>query len=91
VHPIRQIITPAWEPDLADAVTRLCRQFPGTPRDAIRSVLGDSYLVVVDAAGRPDVDKAEELARLRLEVRTGRPAIVTGPELRHVSEERTGS
>ena len=60
--------------ELLLALDRLCRQFPGLPRDVIVSVLGDSFQVVVDAADAPLVDKAEELARIRLEVRTGRAA-----------------
>lgn len=54
---------------------RLCRQFPGIPRDVVASVLGDSFQAVVDAVNAPMVDKAEELTRIRLEVRTGRPAL----------------
>lgn len=69
---------PVPDSELRDVVDRLCREFPGVPRDAIASVLGDSYQVVVEAAGSPEVDKAEELARLRLEIRTGRPALVDG-------------
>lgn len=62
--------------ELEPSLARLCRNFPGVPHDVIASVLGDSYRVVVEASGEPLVDKAEVLTRLRLEVRTRRPAIV---------------
>jgi hypothetical protein len=61
--------------ELAGPVMRLCRQFPGVPHDAITSILGDSYRLVVEATGAPEVSAAERLARLRLEVRTRRPAL----------------
>jgi hypothetical protein len=60
--------------ELDGTVRRLCRQFPGVPHDAVTSILGDSYRVVVEATGRPEVGAAERLARLRLEVRTRHPA-----------------
>lgn len=60
--------------ELEVPVRRLCRQFPGVPRDAVASILGDSYRVVVEATGRPQVAAAERLACLRLEVRTRHPA-----------------
>jgi hypothetical protein len=63
--------------ELAGAVRRLCRQFPGVPHDAVTSILGDSYRVVVEASGRPQILAAERLARLRLEVRTRHPAALT--------------
>lgn len=56
------------------ALARLDQQFPDVPHHAITSVFGDSYQVVVDVSGEPLVDKAEELARLRLEMRTRHPA-----------------
>ena len=61
--------------ELAVPIQRLCRQFPGVPHDAIASILGDSYRVVVEASGCPEVAAAERLARLRLEVRTRGPAL----------------
>jgi hypothetical protein len=61
--------------ELDAPIRRLCRQFPGVPHDAITSIVGDSYRVVVEASGCPEVAAAERLARLRLEVRTRRPAI----------------
>ena len=60
--------------ELDHALRRLCEQFPDVPTDAVASVLGDSYQAVVEASGQPLVNKGEELARLRLEVRTGHPA-----------------
>lgn len=60
--------------ELEAAIVHLVTQFPGVPRDAIVSIVGDSYRVIVEAVGSPLVDKAEELARLRLEVRTRTPA-----------------
>lgn len=60
--------------ELDNALAQLADQFPDVPLDAIASMLGESYRVVVEASGRPLVDKAEQLARLRLEVRTRRPA-----------------
>lgn len=56
--------------ELAPAVARLVSEFPDVPRDAIGSLLADSYRSVVGWTGRPLVDKAEDLTRLRLEVRT---------------------
>jgi hypothetical protein len=52
------------------ALRHLLGQFPDVPPDVITSMFGDSYQVVVDTTGAPLVDKAEELTRLRLEVRT---------------------
>lgn len=56
------------------ALARLADEFPDVPHDVITSLFGDSYQVVVEATGAPLVGKAEELARLRLEVRTRHPA-----------------
>lgn len=67
---------PVGGDDEVEAVlARLCRQFPWVPRDVIASMLGDSYRIVVEASGRPLICRAEELTRLRLEVRTRRPAL----------------
>jgi len=68
------------DPDLANVVARLCRQFPAVPLHAISSIVDEAYEVVIEAAGRAQVDKTEELARLLLEVRSGRPALADGPE-----------
>jgi hypothetical protein len=61
--------------ELHQALHRLCAEFPDVPADAVASILGDSYQTVVEASGKPLVDKGEELARLRLEVRTGHAAL----------------
>ena len=60
-------------PELAGPLRRLIAGFPDVPADAIASILGDAYMVVVTASGRPQVDRAAELAQLRLEVRTRHP------------------
>ena len=57
------------------AIALLRAQFPDVPCDVVTSVFTDSFIVVVDAAGEPLVDKAEELARIRLELRTRHPAL----------------
>jgi len=56
---------------VAQAVARLAEDFPQVPHDTVVSVFTDSYRVVVEATGVPLVDKAAELALIRLEVRTG--------------------
>jgi len=61
--------------ELHGALTRLREQFPDVPADAVTSTLGDSYQLVVTVSGQPLVGRAEDLARLRLEVRTRHPAI----------------
>ena len=65
--------------ELDSAILRLVDEFPGVPADAVVSIVGDSYRVVVEATGEPLVEKAEELARLRLEVRTRAPASPARP------------
>ena len=61
--------------EMDGALTRLREQFPDVPADAVTSILGDSYQLVVSVSGQPLVGRAEDLARLRLEVRTRHPAI----------------
>lgn len=61
-------------PEMATAVERLERQFPGTPHDMVTGVLGDSLRVVTQVLGDPDPVRASELSRLRLELLTGAPA-----------------
>lgn len=60
--------------ELDPVILRLVEEFPGVPHDAVASIVGDSYRLVVEACGEALVGKAEELARLRLEVRTRAPA-----------------
>jgi hypothetical protein len=63
-------------PDLFAALSRLTAQFPSESSDSISTLLCDSVRVVAKATGEPLVGKAEELARLRLETRTGAPALL---------------
>ena len=58
-----------------DVIERLVRQFPDVPGDVVASIFGDVFQVVVECTGLPLVGKAEEFARLRLEVRTRHPAL----------------
>ncbi|HET6815650.1 MAG TPA: hypothetical protein VFH66_00280 [Mycobacteriales bacterium] len=60
-------------PELASALRRLIAGFPDVPGDAVASILGDAYVLVATASGEPQVDRAEDLAQLRLEVRTRHP------------------
>lgn len=52
----------------------LSRQFPSLPADAVLGVLTHSHSVVMENAGAPDFERAEELARLRLETHAGHSA-----------------
>lgn len=61
--------------ELDGAIARLREEFPDVPGDAVTSVMGDSYQLVVTVSGQPLIDRAEDLARLRLEVRTRHAAI----------------
>lgn len=63
-----------------DVVERLADQFPDVPADVVVAIFGDAFQLVVERAGLPLVDKAEELARLRLEVRTRHPALQSPPD-----------
>lgn len=54
---------------------RLALGFPGLPSDVIASVLSDSYRLVADTAGSPQLAKVEELATLRLEMRARHPRL----------------
>ena len=53
---------------LAALAARLCTEFPRAEPAAVLGVLTDSLRVVLETLGRPDPDKATELARIRLEV-----------------------
>jgi len=64
---------------IEDAIDRLCMQFPDPGEEVIKSVYRDSLRLVTDMVGEPESDKAEEIARTRLEVRTRRPAIPLKP------------
>jgi hypothetical protein len=61
--------------ELAGPLHRLALGFPDVPVDVVSSMLSDAYVLVVTACGEPRVDRAEELARLRLEVRTRHPML----------------
>jgi hypothetical protein len=65
-------------PELDRVVRRLARAFPEVPAEAVLAVLTQSELVVLRALGAPDADRTTDLARLRLELRTGHPARPTG-------------
>lgn len=54
----------------AAAADRLSREFPDVAPATVREILTDSQRVVLGTLGVHDVDKAAELARLRIEVRT---------------------
>ena len=60
--------------ELRKAAERLGRQFPGLPAEAVLGVLTHSHSVVMESSGSPDPERAEALARLRLESRAGHPA-----------------
>jgi len=59
--------------ELAGPLRRLTLGFPDVPADVVASMLGDAYILVVTACGEPRIDRAEELAQLRLEIRTRHP------------------
>lgn len=64
-------------PQLSELRTRaeaLSRQFPSLPADAVLAVLTHSHSVVAESAGAPDFERAEALAKLRLETHAGHPA-----------------
>ena len=52
-----------------EAVGRLARDYPMVPWDAVVSLFSDSYRTVVEASGQPLVDRAEDLTRMRLDIR----------------------
>ncbi|MGF2945662.1 hypothetical protein [Mycobacterium sp. Lab-001] len=52
----------------------LGRQFPGLPDEAVLGVLSHSHSVVLETLEAPDLERAGQLARLRLEARAGHPA-----------------
>ena len=63
------------------AARLLSRRFPALPFQAVLGVLAHSHLVVMDALGVPDADRAEELAIVRLEVLATHPAEGAGTDL----------
>ncbi|HVT21467.1 MAG TPA: hypothetical protein VHE57_08785 [Mycobacteriales bacterium] len=60
-------------PELAGPLRRLACGFPDVPHDVVASILTDAYILTVNVTGEPLVDRAEELAQVRLEVRTRHP------------------
>lgn len=64
---------PEDHPELGGPLRRLTHGFPDVPRDVVASILTDAYIMTVNVTGEPRVDRAEELAQLRLEVRTRHP------------------
>lgn len=70
---------PQHAPGMAGAVQTLSREFPHTALEMVVGLLTDSHRTVLRALGAPDPEKAVALARLRLEVRTGRPAGAVRP------------
>lgn len=80
VHHPEDVTRAAWRQgspvpaELTRAAAALGRQFPGLPAEAVLEVLSHSHSVVMEALGAPDFERAEQLARLRLETRAGRPA-----------------
>lgn len=70
----------ALHPDeLESAAELLLRQFPGAEPSLVLSTLAHSHRRVLEATGTPDHRSATDLARLRLEARTGHPALAAEP------------
>ena len=64
-------------PELAElrkAADVLGHQFPTLPAEAVLGVLTHSHSVVVESSGARDFERAEALAKLRLETHAGHPA-----------------
>lgn len=61
--------------ELRKAAEALGRQFPDLPTEAVLGVLTHSHSVVMENSGARDFERAEALARLRLETHAGHPAI----------------
>ena len=60
--------------ELETAAELLLRQFPGAEPSVVLSTLAHSHRRVLEATGTADPRSATDLARLRLEARTGQPA-----------------
>jgi hypothetical protein len=69
----RQIASPELAA-LRNAADVLGRQFPEPPAEAVLGVLTHSHSVVMETFGAPDSERAEALAKLRLEARARHPA-----------------
>lgn len=73
------VATPVHGHELASAVEGLQELFPAAQAEAVLGILTDSQRIVMGTVRSADARLAAELARLRLEVRTGRPAGAAGP------------
>ncbi|HET9647328.1 MAG TPA: PAS domain-containing protein [Microlunatus sp.] len=66
----------SYAPDqMAAAADTLLREFPDAEANIVLSILVHSQQQVLEAIGMPDIASATQLARLRLEIRTGHPGI----------------
>jgi hypothetical protein len=54
---------------VGDAVERLLVRHPDVDRAVVASVLFEAAETIIRVIGRPDLDTAEDLAELRLQVR----------------------
>jgi hypothetical protein len=59
--------------EVRQAADALGRQFPELPGETVLGVLTHSHSVVMETLGAPDAERAEVLAKLRLEARAGHP------------------
>lgn len=64
----------ARDRELRELATVLGQEFPAISDAEVLGVVTRSSAVIIQAAGMPDPDRAEALARIRLEVRAGHPA-----------------
>lgn len=82
VQDVTVILREAGEPvadthsraDLDSTIESLLLQFPDVPRGTILGLLTDSERVVLRTLGVPDAAQAKDLARMRIELRTGQRA-----------------
>jgi len=77
VQDVTCVVPPAAYRDLAElrtAAAALGRHFPNLPAEAVLGVLTHSHSVVMKSFGAPDAERAEALAKLRLETHAGHPA-----------------
>ena len=70
-------------PKFAGVTARLRAQFADIDEREIVRVLEDSYELEYATMGEPALDRAEQLARLRLEIRARHPALADGPAINH--------
>ncbi|MCP9270618.1 PAS domain-containing protein [Mycolicibacterium arenosum] len=60
--------------EISRVADELGREFPLLPAKEVLGVLAHSHSVVIDAQAESDIERSKQMARLRLEVLTGRPA-----------------